>query len=113
MWDFPRADADGTVQTFFGMNFFDYENDSQRMVGTTMVWIFVVAAVVLTGVTFGFYYGLLHKQDSPIFRRLAPKARLAADWHIPIRSLKNHLGHRPGEAGTGGGLSPGIQLQPV
>ncbi|KAK0631511.1 hypothetical protein B0T14DRAFT_4413 [Immersiella caudata] len=71
------------VASFFGMNFFDFDGEGNAIVGTPMVWIYVVSSAMLTVVTFLFYYLLLH-QDTGVFRALAPKVRAGPD-----RSLKN------------------------
>jgi len=63
------------------MNFFDYDAEGNAIVGTSMVWIYVVSSVMLTAVTFLFYYLLLH-QDSGVFRALAPKVRAGPDWAL-------------------------------
>ena len=70
-----------TPQSFFGMNFFDLDQTNHRIVGTSMIWIFVVAALSLTAVTFLFYHGLLHR-DGSFFRRIVPKGNIAQDWNL-------------------------------
>ncbi|KAJ5370258.1 Mg2+ transporter protein CorA-like/Zinc transport protein ZntB [Penicillium cataractarum] len=64
--------------TFFGMNFFAMDQAENRIVGTPMVWIYVVASAVLTAFTFLFYYWLLHR-DGSVFRKLVPKV---PEWNI-------------------------------
>ncbi|KAH7026590.1 uncharacterized protein B0I36DRAFT_366134 [Microdochium trichocladiopsis] len=72
------------VASFFGMNFFDYDNDSGSLIGSSMIWIFVLATFGLTGVTFLSYYWLL-KHDGRIFSKLAPTVHLR-DWkHLKRR----------------------------
>ena len=70
------------------MNFFAMDKANSRIVGTSMLWIFVVSSVVITAVTFLFYYWLLHR-DGVAFRRLAPKVSLVPDWNI--QALKRQL----------------------
>lgn len=66
------------VASFFGMNFFDYDNDSGDLVGSPMIWIFVLATLGLTAMTFLSYYWLL-KHDGRIFSKLAPSVH-TRDW---------------------------------
>jgi len=66
------------VASFFGMNFFDYDNDSGDLVGSSMIWVFVLATLGLTAMTFLSYYWLL-KHDGRIFSKLAPRVHLR-DW---------------------------------
>lgn len=66
------------VASFFGMNFFDYDNDSGNLVGSPMIWIFVLATLGLTAMTFLSYYWLL-KHDGRIFSKLAPSVHIR-DW---------------------------------
>ena len=60
------------------MNFFDLDQNAQRIVGTPMIWIYVVSSVMLTVVTFSVYYWVLH-HDSPVVNRMQPKIHVA-DW---------------------------------
>ncbi len=62
------------------------DQTTNRIVGTPMVWIYAAASVVLTAATFLFYYWLL-QHDGVLFRRLAPKVRIAADWKTLTRRL--------------------------
>jgi len=96
------------------MNFFDLDMTNNRIVGSPMVWVFFVVSLGLTSVTFGFYYWLVHEQDSAIFRRLVPKARITADWRpaMPKWNLnKPRCHHAEGASAAGGRLPPGIELQ--
>jgi hypothetical protein len=90
------------------MNFFNMDIETNSIVGTPMIWIYVVSAMVFTGVTFAFYYWLLQEQDSAIFRRLAPKARIAADWKAPLQGLRQRIASRSGQPPP-----PGIELQDI
>jgi len=94
------------------MNFFDMDAANNRIVGTTMVWIFFVVSLGLTAVTMGFYHWLVHEQDSAIFRHLVPKVLITADWR-PAISKWNLRKHRADQrpSAFGGKLPPGIQLQ--
>ncbi|KAF6834743.1 hypothetical protein CMUS01_06060 [Colletotrichum musicola] len=47
------------VATFFGMNFFDLDKDNDRIVGTSMIWIYVLCSTALTAGTFLIYHLLL------------------------------------------------------
>lgn len=78
-------------QTFFGMNFFAMDQQNSRIVGTSMVWIFVVCSTILTAATFLFYYWLLHR-DGTVFRRLVPKVNIAPEWNL--QALKRQLTDR-------------------
>lgn len=68
------------------MNFFDYDSGSSSIVGTSMVWIYVVSSALLTTATFLFYYWLLHR-DGTVFRKLVPKVRATPDWKLLPRRL--------------------------
>lgn len=63
------------------MNFFAMDQANSRIVGTRMIWIFIISAAAMTAFTFLFYYWLLHR-DGFVFRRLVPKVRLVPDWNI-------------------------------
>ena len=67
------------------MNFFDLDNESGRIVGSSMAWIFVVSAVLLTAATFASYYWML-KHDGKLFGRLAPRVHMR-DWKHLTRRL--------------------------
>lgn len=54
------------------MNFFGMDQDDNRIVGTSMIWIFVLASVILTSITILFYYWL-SLRDGIFFRRPAPR----------------------------------------
>ncbi|KAK2036503.1 hypothetical protein LZ31DRAFT_536314 [Colletotrichum somersetense] len=58
------------VATFFGMNFFDLDQGTDRIVGTSMIWIYVLCSVVLTACTIGVYHVLL---DRSILQKLGNK----------------------------------------
>ncbi|KXJ91908.1 hypothetical protein Micbo1qcDRAFT_161950 [Microdochium bolleyi] len=82
------------VASFFGMNFFDYDEASGGMVGSSMIWIFVVATLGLMAVTFGSYY-LLLKHDGQFFSKLAPTVHVR-DW----RQLKRRFSLRADSPGV-------------
>lgn len=69
-------------QTFFGMNFFAMDDINSRIVGTSMIWIYVVVAVSLTALTFIFYIGLslLHDNERPPGYRNKIKQVLKTLW---------------------------------
>ncbi|KAJ6441395.1 corA-like mg2+ transporter protein domain-containing protein [Purpureocillium lavendulum] len=39
--------------TFFGMNFFAMDQPNSRLIGTSMIWIYLVATAVITAITIG------------------------------------------------------------
>jgi hypothetical protein len=59
-----------------------------------MIWIYVAASVVLTAVTFIFYYWLLQRDDG-LFRHLVPKVRFAGDLRSLVRRF-TRTGHAAG-----------------
>ncbi|KAK4086526.1 hypothetical protein Purlil1_9142 [Purpureocillium lilacinum] len=73
-------------QTFFGMNFFAMDQPNSRIICTSMIWIYLVATVVITGLTVVFYYWLI-QHDGVLFWRLAPKVKVNADWRALARRL--------------------------
>ncbi|KAK7951620.1 uncharacterized protein PG986_007348 [Apiospora aurea] len=82
------------VASIFGMNFFDYDGETGRLVGTSMVWIYAVSSAILTSITMLFYYWLL-KRDGALFESLAPKVRITADWvQTPFASMTRRLTNR-------------------
>ncbi|UNI16540.1 hypothetical protein JDV02_002967 [Purpureocillium takamizusanense] len=72
--------------TFFGMNFFAMDQPSSRIICTSMIWIYLVATLVITGLTVIFYYWLI-QHDGVLFWRLAPKVKVNADWRALARRL--------------------------
>ncbi|KGO69020.1 hypothetical protein PITC_078450 [Penicillium italicum] len=95
----PTSTDSPSQQTIFGMNFFDMDQASNRIVGTPMIWIFFVSAAALTAVTFLLYYWLL-RRDSAALRALAPKIQKRPTW--TIEGVRRRF--------TGGGNSS-IELQ--
>jgi hypothetical protein len=67
------------VATFFGMNFFSMNEEAGRIVGSSMIWIYVVSTVVLSSLTMAFYYILVHHHDGSLLRRLIPKVEANMD----------------------------------
>ncbi|KAJ5765989.1 uncharacterized protein N7511_003605 [Penicillium nucicola] len=65
------------VATFFGMNFFDMDIETSRIVGTSMIWIFFLSSLGLTAVTYLLYYWLI-RHDGAAFH--LPKMRLVPAW---------------------------------
>ncbi|KAK5993765.1 hypothetical protein PT974_07202 [Cladobotryum mycophilum] len=78
------------VATFFGMNFFAMDQDNSRIVGTSMIWIFVVTTLALTLISVIFYYWLV-RHDGILFWRLAPKMH-KRDWRIKRRGTAGTVG---------------------
>ncbi|KAI8961414.1 hypothetical protein F5Y11DRAFT_326469 [Daldinia sp. FL1419] len=66
------------VATFFGMNFFDLDSASKRIISTPMIWIYIVSSILLTGATFLIYYWVLHNDDT-VVNRMSPKVHVG-DW---------------------------------
>jgi hypothetical protein len=87
-------------QSFFGMNFFGMDQDDNRIVGTGMIWIFVVASVMLTSITILFYYWL-SRRDGVLFRRPAPRLGFS------VESVATRLVQRLKVSGP----NAGIELQ--
>ncbi|KAI1476967.1 hypothetical protein F4774DRAFT_220111 [Daldinia eschscholtzii] len=71
------------VATFFGMNFFDLDPNSKRIIGTPMVWIYIVCSILLTIVTFAVYYWVLH-HDDVVVDKMSPKINMG-DWRALTR----------------------------
>ncbi|KAI0376200.1 hypothetical protein F5Y04DRAFT_273934 [Hypomontagnella monticulosa] len=71
------------VATFFGMNFFDLDQESQRIVSTPMIWIYIASAILLTLITFLVYYWVLH-HDDVVVNRMSPQVHVG-DWKILAR----------------------------
>lgn len=61
------------------MNFFAMDQPNSRIVGTTMIWIYILVTFMFTLVTVIFYYWLL-RHDGVLFGRLAPKVPVNNDW---------------------------------
>jgi hypothetical protein len=76
-----NANKPFSQQTIFGMNFFDMDTVSNRIVGTPMIWIFFVSSIALTAVTFLLYYWLL-RRDGTALRGLAPKVQISPNWSV-------------------------------
>ncbi|KAI2601966.1 hypothetical protein GGR54DRAFT_634369 [Hypoxylon sp. NC1633] len=66
------------VATFFGMNFFDLDQETQRIVSTPTIWIYAVSSIILTVVTFSVYYWVLHC-DGTVVSKMQPKIYVG-DW---------------------------------
>jgi hypothetical protein len=58
-------------QTLFGMNFFDLDDKTHRIVASPMIWIYIVASAALTGITMLLYYWVARRDGEQ--SRLAPK----------------------------------------
>jgi hypothetical protein len=57
------------------MNFFDLDSTTHRIVGSSMIWIYIVASLALTGATFILYYFVLQR-DGRLFTRLEPTVEM-------------------------------------
>lgn len=66
------------------MNFFGMDEEGGRIVATSMIWIYVASTVALSGITFIFYYWILH-HEGQLFQRLSPKVRMSTDWRALAR----------------------------
>lgn len=62
------------------MNFFNMDEEAGRIIGSSMIWIYVVSTVILSSLTMAFYYKLVHHHDESLLRRLIPKAESGRDW---------------------------------
>ncbi|KAI4864856.1 hypothetical protein F4820DRAFT_323183 [Hypoxylon rubiginosum] len=71
------------VATIFGMNFFDLDQESHRIVSTPMVWIYVVSSAMLTLATFSVYHWVL-RHDDAVVTRMSPKIHVG-DWKALAR----------------------------
>ncbi|KAI2781624.1 hypothetical protein F4815DRAFT_69492 [Daldinia loculata] len=71
------------VATFFGMNFFDLDSDSKRIISTPMIWIYITSSILLTIITFLVYYWVLH-HDNVVVKRMSPKVYVG-DWRALAR----------------------------
>ncbi|CAJ2504033.1 Uu.00g114270.m01.CDS01 [Anthostomella pinea] len=80
------------VATFFGMNFFDLDQQVGRIVSTPTIWIYIVTSIALTAMTFSVYYWVLHHDDS-VVRRMSPKVHIV-DWRGLTRRLTMKGGNR-------------------
>ncbi|EXL90144.1 hypothetical protein FOIG_16593 [Fusarium odoratissimum NRRL 54006] len=49
------------VASFFGMNFFDFDNESRQIVGTPILWIYFLCSAAMTVMTYVFYHLLIQK----------------------------------------------------
>ncbi|KAK1622206.1 hypothetical protein BDP81DRAFT_335112 [Colletotrichum phormii] len=65
------------IATFFGMNFFDLDTDTGRIVGSSMVWIFVLCSGILTAITFMVYRLLL---SGDVMARISGKTKRIHVW---------------------------------
>lgn len=75
------------TKSFFGMNFFAMDQQDNTIIGTPMIWIFVVSAILLTVATFIMYNWL--SSHEAFFRTMAPKKWMPAD--LNIRKLTRRL----------------------
>ncbi|KAF3397420.1 hypothetical protein DPV78_007373 [Talaromyces pinophilus] len=75
------------LTSFFGMNFFAMDQQDNKIIGTPMIWIFVVSAILLTVATFIMYNWL--SSHEAFFRTMAPKKWMPAD--LNIRKLTRRL----------------------
>ncbi|KAI0139926.1 hypothetical protein F4776DRAFT_567118 [Hypoxylon sp. NC0597] len=71
------------VATFFGMNFFDLDQESKRIVCTPMIWIYITSSILLTLFTFLVYYWVLH-HDGAVVNGMSPKVH-TRDWRTLAR----------------------------
>lgn len=69
------------------MNFFAMNQENNRIIGTPMIWVFVVSAIILTVATFAMYRWL--SSHDIFFRRMAPKKWTTAD--LTLNKLSRRL----------------------
>lgn len=86
------------MKSFFGMDFFAMDQEENKIVGTPMIWIFVVSAILLTVVTFIMYSWL--SRHEAFFRTMAPKKWMTAD--LNLRKLTRRMtGNKMTDRATG------------
>ncbi|KAI1092774.1 hypothetical protein F5B19DRAFT_453559 [Rostrohypoxylon terebratum] len=81
------------VATFFGMNFFDFDDETRKLTVTPSIWIYVVSSVVLTILTFSVYYWVI-QNDGPIIKRMAPKINVEGLGTLARRSFSIKAGSK-------------------
>jgi hypothetical protein len=72
-------------QSFFGMNFFGLDQDNNRMVGTSMIWIFILSTILLTTITVFIYYWRVQREAK---RKLIPRMRIGWSWKSITHGLE-------------------------
>lgn len=78
------------------MNFFDLDSATNRLVASSMIWIYVISSLALTGATFVLYYFLLQR-DGRLFTRLEPTVEIvhrASQWNILRKQFTNRPAHK-------------------
>ncbi|KAJ5133679.1 uncharacterized protein N7443_004697 [Penicillium atrosanguineum] len=80
------------MATFFGMNFFIMDETKRTIVGTSMIWIYLVSSAALTVVTFLLYNWLLRRDNSTL-NKLAPKEKPTLEWNN-IKKIQKRLTFR-------------------
>jgi hypothetical protein len=69
------------------MNFFALSQEDNKIIGTSMIWIFIISAIVLTAGTFILYHWLAHHDT--FMRKMAPKKWISGD--IKLTTLRRRL----------------------
>lgn len=77
------------------MNFFDLDDKTHRIVASSMIWIYIVSSLALTGATFVLYYFLLQR-DGRLSKGLEPTVempRRTSEWStLKKRFTGRHAG---------------------
>jgi hypothetical protein len=61
--NYPPALADQKLQSFLGMNLFDYNNSDGSLQASPQFWIFAVTTIPLTLITVGAWYMYKSRHD--------------------------------------------------
>ncbi|PHH80285.1 hypothetical protein CDD80_2126 [Ophiocordyceps camponoti-rufipedis] len=75
------------IASFFGMNFFAMDQPNNRIVATSMIWIYVAATLALTIATVAFYYWLSQHDGVLYLRRISEFPKEAG---IKFRNRRSH-----------------------
>lgn len=89
------------VATFFGMNFFNFDDETRKLTVTPSIWIYVLSSVVLTILTFSIYY-LVIQNDGLIVKRMTPKISVEGLGVLARRSFSIKAGSKGKTEGVTG-----------
>ncbi|KAJ9419264.1 hypothetical protein QL093DRAFT_2015466, partial [Fusarium oxysporum] len=79
------------VASFFGMNFFDFDNESRQIVGTPILWIYFLCSAAMTVLTYMFYHLLIQKTPLKQITWKIPSIKM----YIKTRTRKKELDKGP------------------